>query len=260
MKMFEIAKNTIKEFLRLKIVYIWIITGIILIFSSYLLQTLTVNNGNRVIIDFSLSMIELFWLLMTLFLWSYLLFNEFSKKTVLLILSRIKNKWEFIVGKFIGFSLIILLVYFILSVAFWLALYFHHMTFHFYYVEAIILSYLKILIVLAFVMFFSTFVNPFLALLSALVLYLVSHSTAFMLFFVETDKEKSVPPLVQEIIRWTYYVLPNFQDLSMKEYFLSPYLKNYSNYHFMLSVVFGSLFYILVLLFLSCLIFEKKEF
>jgi hypothetical protein len=66
--MWEIAKNTIKEFLRLKIVYIGIVVGIILIFSSYLLQTLTVNNENRVIIDFSLTMIELFGLLMTLFL------------------------------------------------------------------------------------------------------------------------------------------------------------------------------------------------
>jgi len=258
--MFEIAKNTIKEFLRLKIVYIGIITGIVLIFSSYLLQTLTVNNGNRVIIDFSLTMIELFGLLMTLFLGSYLLFNEFSKKTVLLILSRIKYKREFIVGKFLGFSVIVWLVYLILSVAYFMALYFHHIPFHFYYVQAIILSYLKIIIVLAFVIFFSTFVNPFLALLAALILYFVSHATSFMLFFVQTDKEKSVPVFVQTIIKWTYYILPNFQDLSMKEYFLSPYLKNYTNYHFMLSVVFGSLFYIILLLFLSCLIFERKEF
>jgi len=258
--MFEIAKNTIKEFLRLKIIYIGIITGVILIFSSYLLETLTVNNWNRVIIDFSLTMIELFWLLITLFLGSYLLFNEFQKKTVLLILSRIKNKWEFIVGKFLWFSFIIFLVYVILFIAFVLALKFHNMPFHFYYVQAVILSYLKILVTLSFVIFFSTFVNPFLALLAALILYLVSHATSFMLFFIETDKEKTVPSFVQYIIRWTYYVLPNFQDLSMKEYFLSPYLKNYSNYHFMLSLLFNSLFYIILLLFFSCIIFERKEF
>ena len=141
-----------------------------------------------------------------------------------------------------------------------MALYFHHIPFHFYYIQAIILSYLKIIIVLAFVIFFSTFVNPFLALLAALILYFVSHATSFMLFFVQTDKEKSVPVFVQAIIKGTYYILPNFQDLSMKEYFLSPYLKNYTNYHFMLSVVFGSLFYIILLLFLSCIIFERKEF
>jgi len=256
----EITKNTVKEFLRLKIIYIGIVVWIILIFSSYLLQTLTVNNENRVIIDFSLTMIELFGLLMTLFLWSYLLFNEFSKKTVLLILSRIEKKWHFIVWKFIGFSFILFLVYLILSIWFILALCFHWLDFKIYYLESIFLSYIKILIVLAFVIFFSTFVNPFLALISSLFLYIVSHSTAFMLFFSQMDKEKSISPIIQKVIKITYYVLPNFQDLSMKEYFLSPYLSNYTNFHFMLSTIFGWLFYIMILLWLSCLIFERKEF
>ena len=258
--MLEIAKNTLKEFLRVKIVYIWIVLWVILIFSSYLLQTLVINNWNRVIIDFSLTMIEMFGLLMTLFLGSYLLFNEFNKKTILLILSRIKNKWHFIIGKFIWFSVILFIIYLILTVAFVLALIFHNLPVHYYYFEAILLSYLKILIVLAFVMFFSTFVNPFLALIAALFLYVVSHSTSFMLFFSEYNKEKALSPIVKETINITYYVLPNFQDLSMKEYFLSPYLSNYTNYHFLLSVIFGSLFYLFVLLWLSCLIFEKKEF
>ncbi len=258
--MLEIAKNTIKEFLRLKIIYIWIAVWIILIFSSYLLQTLTINNWNRVIIDFSLTMIELFWLLMTLFLWSYLLFNEFSKKTVLLILSRIEKKRVFVVWKFLWFSFILFLVYLILSIWFILALLFHWINFEFYYIQAIFLSYIKILIVLVFVIFFSTFVNPFLALISSLLIFLISHSTSFMIFFTIVDKEKTISPFVKQIINITYYILPNFQDLSMKEYFLSPYIWNYSNQHFLISLIFWWLFYIFVLLFLSCIIFQKKEF
>jgi len=258
--MWEISKNTIKEFLRLKIAYIGIFIGIVLIFSSYVLQTLTINNWNQVILDFSLTMIELFGLLVTLFLGSYLLFNEFSKKTVLLILSRIPKKWHFILGKFFWFALILFLVYFILTIWFVLALYFHWIKIQIYYFQAIFLSYLKILIVLAFVIFFSTFVSPFLALLFSLTLYLVSHSTAFMLFFSQFDKEHTISPIMGEFIKVVYYILPNFQDLSMKEYFLSPYLTNYSNIHFVLSTIFGAVFYIIVLLWLSCIIFEKKEF
>ena len=258
--MFEIAKNTVKEFLRIKIIYIWLIVGIVLIFSSYVLQNLTINNENRVIIDFSLTMIELFGLLMTLFLWSYLLFNEFSKKTVLLILSRIDKKWKFIVGKFLGFSAIVFLVYFILTLWFIVALVLHNIWFEFYYIQAIFLSYIKILIVLAMVIFFSTFVNPFLALVVSLVLYLISHATAFMLFFIEVDTEKQIPSYMFPLIKGIYYVLPNFHDLSMKEYFLSPYLSNYTNFHFLISLIFGWLFYIFVLLFLSCIIFNKQEF
>jgi hypothetical protein len=83
---------------------------------------------------------------------------------------------------------------------------------------------MKILVILAFVMFFSTFVSPFLALLASLFIYFVSHMTAFMLFFAQVDQEKMISPFMKFIINIIYYALPNFQDLSMKEYFLSPQL------------------------------------
>ncbi len=258
--MWDIIKNTIREFFRLKIIYIWLFIWIILIFSSYLLDTLTINQWNKAIIDFSLTVIELFALILTLFLGSYLLYNEFNKKTVLLVLSRIKDKYKFIIWKFIWFSIILLFLYIILWFWFYLALLFHHINFEWFYIEAMFLSYMKILVILAFVMFFSTFVSPFLALLSSLFIYFVAHASAFMLFFAQTNQEKTISPFVKILLKWIYYVLPNFQDLSMKEYFLSPQLGNYTTTHFILSTTWWALAYIFVLLVLSSLIFNKKEF
>ena len=258
--MFEIAKNTLKEFLRIKVIYVGLIIWIILIFSSYLLDTLTINQWNKAIIDFSLTVIEVFALILVLFLWAYMLFNEFNKKTILLILSKIKHKSSFILWKFIGFSIILALVYILLTVWFLLALMLHHINFEFYYLQAIFLSYVKMLVVLAFILFFSTFVNPFLALIASSFIYIISHASAFMLYFTMADKEKSISPIMQFFIKIIYYVFPNFQDLSMKEYFLSPYLSNYSNFHFLLSTFAGAFVYIVVLLIFSSIIFSKKEF
>ena len=258
--MLDIVKNTIREFFRLKIIYIWLLVWVVLIFSSYLLNTLTINQWNKAIIDFSLTVIEVFALILTLFLGSYLLYNEFNKKTVLLVLSRIKNKYKFIIWKYIWFSIILLFLYMILWFWFYLALLFHHISFEWFYVQAMFLSYMKILVVLAFVIFFSTFVSPFLALLSSLFIYFVSHMTAFMLFFSQIDKEKTITPFMKFLLEWIYYILPNFQDLSMKEYFLSPLLWTYTTVHFMLSVIWWSLLYIFILLVLSSFIFDKKEF
>ena len=258
--MCNIVKNTIKEFMRLKIVYIGIFIAIILIFSSYILDSLTINQWSKVIIDFSLSIIEIFALLITLFLWAYLLYNEFSKKTVLLILSKIKHKYYFVIWKFLWFSIIIFFVYFILSLWFLLTLIFHNIPVELYYFQAIFLSYIKILVVLAFLIFFSTFVSPFLALLSSLFIYFVSHATAFMLFFTQIDQEHQINSFIKGIIHIIYYVIPNFQDLSMKEYFLSPSLSNYTNTHFVLSIIAWAWVYIFVLLVLSSIIFRKKEF
>jgi len=258
--MWDIIKNTIREFFRLKIIYIWLLIWIVLIFSSYLLDTLTINQWNKAIIDFSLSTIEIFALILTLFLGSYLLYNEFNKKTVLLALSRIKYKYKFIIWKFIWFSIILLFLYIILWVWFYLALLFHHINFEWFYLQAMFLSYMKILVILAFVIFFSTFVSPFLALLSSLFIYFVAHMSAFMMFFTQVDKEKTINPFIKKLLEGIYYILPNFQDLSMKEYFLSPQLWNYTNIHFLLSTTWWALVYIFILLVLSSLIFNKKEF
>lgn len=256
----EIIKNTIIEFTRLKVVYIWIFVAFILIFASYLLDWLTINQWNKTILDFSFSIVEIFALILTLFLGAYLLYNEFSKKTVLLILSKVENKHLFIISKFIGFAIIIFFVYLVLSAWFILALYLHGIPIQIYYFQALFLSYMKILVVLSFLIFFSTFVSPFLALLSALFIYLVSHASAFMIFFSKMDTQNLLSPFFKSIIKIIYYILPNFQDLSMKEYFLSPYLSNYTNTHFVLSILWWSLAYIFVMLVFSSLIFNKKEF
>lgn len=258
--MFQIIKNTILEFMRLKVMYISIFVAILLIFLTYVLDGLTINQWNKAIIDFSLSIIEIFNVILTLFLWAYLLYNEFTKKTVLLILSKIKNKNVFIISKFFGFSIIIFFVHLFLTVWFLISIYFHWIDFEFFYLQAIFLIYLKVLVLLAFLIFFSTFVSPFLALLSSFVIYLVSHTSAFMLFFAKVNPVKNVSVFFEKIIEMIYYLLPNFHDLSMKEYFLSPNLSNYSNIHFLLSLFWGALAYIVVLLILSSWIFNKKEF
>ncbi len=259
--MLNIIKNTIIEFMRLKVLYIWIFIAIILIFSSYILDTLTINQWNKAIIDFSLTIIEVFALILTLFLWAYLLYNEFSKKTVLLILSKIKHKYYFIIWKFLWFSIIIFFVYFILSLGFLWALILHNIPVEIYYFQAILLSYVKILVVLSFLIFFSTLVSPFLSLLSSLFIYFVSHASAFMLFFTKMRKSnEDINPFMEYIMQFIYYILPNFHDLSMKEYFLSPYLSNYTDTHFMLSLIAWAFVYIFVLLVLSSIIFRKKEF
>jgi len=244
----------------MKIVYIWLIVWILLIIFSYVMETLTINQWNKVVVDFSLSMIELFSLILTLFLWAYMLYNEFTKKTILLILSKIEKKYYFILWKFIWFAFILLLIYFIFTIWFIISLFLHHLDFHFYYIQAIFLSYIKILVVLAFVIFFSTFVSPFLALISSLFIYLVAHASSFVYFTTKIWVNTKMSVWFKKIVEIIYYILPNFQDLSMKEYFLSPYLGNYTNFHFLLSTFVWSFAYIFILLVFASILFNKKEF
>jgi len=86
--MLVIALNTIKEFVRNKFLYIILGLAAGLIMLSIVLVQLTITQTSKVFIDEGLTVIEIFGLITTLFLGSYLLYNEIQKNTILLILSK----------------------------------------------------------------------------------------------------------------------------------------------------------------------------
>ncbi len=264
--MVAIAINTLKEFLRNKILYAIVWLAVILILFSIILVQLTITQTDKVFIDSALTIIEIFALITTLFLWSYLLYNEIQKNTILLILSKNPSRANFIIWKFLGFSILIFLIYIIFTIAFVLAWLFlkYKMGVHInllnkYYYLAIYLSFLKILVLLAFIIFFSTFVSPFIVLLVSIGIYIISHSLSFVKFYLVAAKKLSPDSVGYKIMDVFYYIFPNFQDLSLKEYLLSPYLGDYNFYHIVISSL-SSLWYIVILLILAVLIFNKREF
>ncbi len=257
--MINIAKNTFKEFVRNKILYVILFVAVSLIFFSIVLSTLALREADKIIIDFSLSLIELFGLISTIFLWSYMLYSELSKNTILLLLSKSPSRSKFILGKFIWFSLLLLLIYTILSLAFVLVLFFHWIWFELAYISSIFLSFIKILIVLSIIIFFSTFVSPFISLLASIAIYIVWHSTSFVKFYLLQTWKVVEWTFNYYLINILYYIVPNFHDLSMKEHLTSPFLTNYSLFHIISSTMVW-LIYIAFILIFAILIFNKKEF
>lgn len=257
--MLVIAKNTVKEFIRNKIVYLIIWLSVWLIFLSIVLSKLALSEEQKIILDFSLSVIEIFWLITTLFLWTNLLYNEISKNTILLILSKNNSRKDFLIWKYLWFVFVILLLYIIMSVAFLLVLMIHNIPFHSYFFFAIFLSFIKIIVVLAFIICFSTFISPIVTLFLTLGIYFISHMTAFLKFYTIASKKIEKWSIAEIIVNLIYYIFPNFHDLSMKEYLMSPYLWEYTIAHISLSTL-SSLWYIIVLLFVAIIVFKRKEF
>ncbi|MBS8121610.1 ABC transporter permease [Candidatus Vampirococcus lugosii] len=257
--MFTISKNTFKEFIRNKIMYLMLFVATGFILFTIVLSSLAFIESEKIIIDFSLSLIEIFGLISTIFLGSSLLYSELSKNTILLILSKSPSRAKFILGKFLGFSGILLLVYLILSIAFLLVIFLHGIPFDINFLYSIGLSFVKILVLLSILIFFSTFTSPFISLLISICVYTISHSTSFVKFYLIELSKIDKDSIQYYLVNVVYYLFPNFQDLSMKEFLLSPNLSYYSPLH-ILSSVFVSLIYIVIILFFAILIFNKKEF
>ncbi len=179
--MFNIALNTFKEIVRSKMLYLIAFFALLFLIFSLFLSQLTIWDPTKIIVDFWLAMIEIFWLIATVYVGSQLLFKEIDWKTIFLILSKPISRKDFILWKFLWFSYIISLIIFFQSVIFLLLL-----VFKWIHIEPLILwslffTFLKLEVLIALVLFLSTFVSNILTIMVSLMVYIISHSFSLLL-------------------------------------------------------------------------------
>lgn len=254
--MWQIAVTTFLSFWRNRIIHIILFVSGIFIVGSVLLGQLALSESAKITIDFSLLIIEVFWLILVLFFWSTLLFYEQKQKTLSLLLLKCRRMSSVILWKFFGFSWVLLLYFLFLIVAYlFVSVRTHSMgpIVWWWSILSIVLIYIKLLAVLSIVLFFSSFVSPIVSFVSSLMIYVLAHLTWFLIYYMEHISQHN--NIFQKIfIDWLYYILPNFEQLSIKEYLFWPLFDLFSVEEVLLMVGINFL-YIFLLLFLSIRIY-----
>ncbi len=120
--MLVIAQSTIRELYRDRILYVLVFFGIVLILLSLLLSNLSIQENVRLTIDFGLAGIHLCMQVISVFVGSTLIFREVEKKSILFVMSYPLSRLQFLMGKFIGFSLLLLSILTIMFVILWFLL------------------------------------------------------------------------------------------------------------------------------------------
>lgn len=251
--MFNIALNTFRELKRNKILYMILFFGIVLIIFSLALVSLSLGQTDKIVLDFWLAMIEIFGLVSVIFIWSQLIFNEIDGKTIYLILSKPINRYEFILGKFLGFAMILAAILFFQSVIFLILVQYSKIAIDSLLLFSIVFIYLKLLVLFAVILFFSTFISSILSIVLTLIVYIISHWITSIID-AATHSKNSVMLIIWKIL---YVVFPNFEALNIKTIILNPVKLDLSFiiYNWAYSIV-----YLFIILGLTIIIFNKKTF
>lgn len=251
--MLNIALNTFREIIRNKILYFIIIFAFIFILGSVFLSKLTIWEWDKVIVDFWISMIEIFWLISVLFAWSQLLFKEIDWKTIFLILSKPINRYEFILWKFMWFAFVISLIFFFQSITYLLLLFFKDINIDILIIYSLIFILVKLLLMLSTVIFLSTFMSNMLTIIVSILIYLSWHS--FWLILDLANRMQST--IILNFTRILQLLFPPFEALNLKDYIWS-FAVFWAKYFFVnLSYAVA---YLIVILFITVVIFNKKKF
>lgn len=170
-----IAQNTYKELIRDKALFILIFFGLGLLALSVLLSQLSISENLRLTIDFGFSGIFLAIVAMTFFVGSTLVFREIDKKTILFLMSYPLSRSQFIMGKFLGFTA--MLVTLLIGLGFVLSLLLFYIGWEptSAFLIAMYGIFLEILLLLSMTLFFGVIIRPILVVGCAVGLFLIGH-------------------------------------------------------------------------------------
>lgn len=123
-KVLAIARNTFKEAVRNRVLYILLIFALLIMASSGVISDLTIAAQDKIIKDLGLASINFFGLLIAVFVGIGLVYNEMDKKTIYTIISKPIDRYQFILGKYGGLLLTIYVITLIMTLFFLFVIYF----------------------------------------------------------------------------------------------------------------------------------------
>ena len=253
LKIRAIFINTFREAIRDKILYNLLIFALLIIGCSILLGTLTIGEQQKIIKDMGLASISIFGTLIAVFVGIGLVYKEIDRKTIYNILSKPVHRYQFLIGKYLGLILTLLVNVLIMAGLFFLIIYCMDGFVQFSLVQAIFLIFLELMLITAVALLFSTFTTPTLSAIFTLAIYIIGHLTGDLKVFGAKAEQVWVRYASQAF----YYVLPNLENFNIKG--LVVYNLSLPDHFILLSFLYG-FFYICILLFFSVLIFERRNF
>ncbi len=248
-----IALNAFRESLRDKILYNLVLFAGLLIGLSVLLADLSITEHHKVIADMGLAAINLIGVIIAIFVGISLVNKEIERRTIYTIMARPVSRSVFIMGKYFGLALTLVVNMGVMLAVFLLTLWLYHVPIERSLFQAVQLMFVEILVVTAIALFFSTFTSSTLSAIFTLSLYVIGHLTADLRAMVATN-EGGMGKAVVEVL---YYLCPNLEMLNIKGQAAVgiPAAPEYM----MLASLYGFL-YAGMLLTVACLVFQRRDF
>ena len=208
-----VAINTFREAVRDRVLYNLIFFAFLMIGAAIIVGQISIGIERLVIINLGLSAISIFGLVMAIFIGVGLVSKEIEKRTLYSLLAKPIRRWEFLVGKFGGLLLTLLVNTAVMTLGVLLALVYIGHPYMPYGKEVIIAVYfilLSLALVTAIALFFSCFSSPMLSTLFTLGIYITGVFAQDIRDFGELMKN----PALEVVTRVIYYLVPNFHNFN----------------------------------------------
>lgn len=248
-----IARNTLREGIRDRLFLAVGVFAAFVLGSSLLIGPLSLGEQVRITQDIGLAAISLMSFMIAILVGTSIVSREIDRRTIYTVISKPVERWQFIVGKFLGLAAIVTLLIAGMTVLLVLIDLGVAREFNPQILVAIFLTWMELLLLTALSVLMSTLASPVLGAIFSLLLYVIGHASADI-------RELAVrfgSGAIKVVTEGVYYALPNLEYLNVRSKVTHGvgidlgYVAFASSY---------ALLYSLAFLVIAVLAFERKEF
>jgi ABC-type transport system involved in multi-copper enzyme maturation permease subunit len=251
-----IARNAFREAVRDRVLYNLVLFVLLLTGASIFIGELSGGQERKVIVDLGLSAMLLFGVFIAIFVGVGLVYKEIERRTIYAVFSKPVGRGEFLVGKYLGLCLTLLVNVLVMGVGVSLAL---------LYVSrgwdpliptiwpAVLLIYMELMLLTAIALLFSSFSSPALSALLTFMVFIIGHFSADLKSLAGSLGSTSA----RYVFNGLYYLLPNLANYS----FITPAAHGRApSPGFVFATALYALVYIAVILAAATLVFNRRNF
>ncbi|MEN6372037.1 MAG: hypothetical protein ABFD64_08495 [Armatimonadota bacterium] len=287
MVIWTIAKTTFGEAMRKKILNVFLIVAVAMIVLSLSFTQLGFQSDMTVVKSLGLFIILLAGFIISLILCVSLIPTEVERRTLYTILSKPVNRYEFVLGKFIGgvltltVNIALMGIVFIIMVTVKAALSgsvsglgsqtssmlamgdqaaaaIKPRIFDPSLLIGVLFIYCQFFILSAVVVFFSVFLTPTVNFFASSAVYVIG-STSAVWQSIADSKNKDISPLVKAFYWVLERVIPNFDYYNIQNKIIHPHTEARSMEVYVVMGVLKALLIVTFLMIAAVLVFDRKE-
>ncbi len=263
-----IARNTVSEAFRRKILQAFAMVAIVMICLTFAFQSFAFRQELTLIKGMGLGIISLAGIFISVILCINLIPTEIERRTIYTILSKPVRRHEFLLGKYFGALYTVLIniaamgIIFVLAVAVRqamggggteaagvvqdnpLVLF-----------KGVLMIYMQLLLLCSLAIFFSTFLTPLINFFLTLALYVIGNLSSLTQDLATNNKNV----IIKGFFTAVHYLVPNFGNFQLQNPLLNPGVVVKSEAILLTQNVLYALVYSAVLIILAILIFDRRE-
>lgn len=252
MKILAVAQNTFRESVRDKVLYVLLLFAGVVIVGSKAVGWISIGQDIKIIKDLSLAGMSVFGALIAIFVGTSLVYKEIDKRTIYTIIAQPLHRYEFVIGKYLGLSILILGVIILMSVISALYIIILGGEINYWYFIASFLIFIKLLLVTALAVLFSTLSSPILGAIIVFCFYVFGHATGVLIDLPKQFEGSWSKPFLEAL----YYILPNFSNFDIRSEVVNGIPVSYS---YVIYLTIYGLLYSTFFIYLAILMFQKKD-